>query len=100
MKFDCEKCGKIDEALLNGYLFGDRTLEGVMFKVRKNDDGTCKVEPANGSWDKDSYLRELNKEYWMKLAKEFAEQNDIFECPKCKNEVIPDDMLAKLEKKI
>jgi len=93
MKFDCETCGKIDEALFDGYFFGDRILEGVMFKARKNDDGTCEVESVD-EWDKDPYLVGLNKELWMKRAKEFAEANDIFTCPTCKQDVVPDDMLV------
>jgi len=32
---------------------------------------------------------------WMKTAKEFAEENDIFECPHCHGEVLPDDMLME-----
>lgn len=68
MKFDCLKCGKIDEALFDGYHFGDRTLEGVMFKARKHDDGSCDVELAEGEWQKDPYLSKLDEKYWMAQA--------------------------------
>jgi hypothetical protein len=93
MKFDCDKCGKIDEALFDGYGFGERILEGVMFKAKKRDNGTCVVDSVD-KWEKDPYLSGLNKKHWMKLAKDYAEDNDIFECPTCKNDVVPDDMLV------
>lgn len=93
MKFNCEKCGKIDEALFDGYEFGDRILEGVKFKARKNDNGTCEVESVD-IWENDPYLKGLNKEFWLNNAKQFAEKNDIFICPNCRRQVVPDDMLA------
>jgi len=89
MKFDCEKCGKIDEAKFDGYPFGDRQLEGVMFVARKNDDGTCEVRAED---ERD--LHGLDKAYWLEMAKAFAEKNDIFTCPRCGDDVVPDDMLA------
>jgi hypothetical protein len=91
MKFDCEQCGKIDEAFLNGYAVGDRLLEGVMFIVRKNDDGKCRVRLHP---DAEPYMQGLNKEMWLERAKIYAEQTDIFECPKCAADVVPDDMLV------
>jgi len=93
MKFDCLKCGKIDVALIDGYSFGEHILEGVKFRVKKNDDGTCEVESVN-KWEDDPYLIGLNKKHWMELAKNFAEENDIFECPSCHSQtVVLDDML-------
>jgi len=91
MKFDCETCGKIDEAIFDGYPFGDRLLEGVKFIAKKNDDGTCEVRTKGP--DDDQYLEKLNMDYWLQMAKQFAEENDIFECPKCGGDVIPDDMM-------
>jgi predicted RNA-binding Zn-ribbon protein involved in translation (DUF1610 family) len=88
MKFNCEKCGKVDEGRFDGYWFGDRQLEGIMFIAKKNDDGTCKVRAED-----DKYLATLNKKYWLKMAKEFAEDNDIFICLKCGSQIVPDDML-------
>lgn len=38
------------------------------------------------NWEKDSYLKQFNKEYWMKLALEFAQNNDIAEYPKCRDD--------------
>ena len=96
MKFDCEKCGKIDNAIMDGYSFGDRLLEGVKFLVTKNDNGKCMVEPYHP--DDKSYLKTLNYNMWMKMAKESAETNDIFECPHCGSDVVPDDMLCEEDK--
>jgi len=89
MKFNCGSCGKIDEAVFDGYLFGDRLLEGVKFAARKNDDGSCEVrlmEPGT--------LAVPDEKHWMSLAKKFAEQNDVLECPACYGQAVPDDMLA------
>ena len=92
MKFDCENCGKIDEALMDGYAFGDGTLEGVKFRVKKSDEGTYEITPVD-NWESDPYLVGLNKDHWLQIAKEYAEDNDIFECPTCHQDVVPDDML-------
>lgn len=92
MKFNCDTCGKIDEANFDGYDFGDRLLEGVKFTASKADDGTCIVRPATP--DDDGYLNSLNKKQWLDAAKRYAEHNDLFECPGCGGEAVPDDMLA------
>jgi len=89
MKFDCDNCGKIDEAVFDGYPFGDRLLEGVQFIARKNDDGSCEVRLTEPGM-----LAGLDEKHWMSRAKTFAEKNDVFECPICHGQVVPDDMLA------
>jgi hypothetical protein len=33
-KMNCEKCGDIPMAYLDGYSFGDTLLEGVTFEIR------------------------------------------------------------------
>ena len=92
MKFNCDTCGKIDEAKFDGYDFGDRLLEGTMFLATKADDGTCTVRPATS--DDDAWLNNLNRKQWLAAAKRFAEENDIFICPQCGGDVVPDDMLC------
>lgn len=94
MKFKCDNCGDIDEAIIDGYEIGDKILEGVKFKVRKNDDGSCNVESVD-DWDSDPYLIGLNKEYWIDLISKYCENQDIFFCPHCHNDVIPEDMLCE-----
>ncbi len=78
-------CGEIDYVLFDGYSFGDRILEGVMFKAYY-EDNELKVDPVD-DWDKDTYLKGLNKEHWMKLALSHAKDLDIAQCPKCGNDV-------------
>jgi len=89
MKFDCEKCGKIDEARFDGYgqgAFPD--LQGITFVVTKNDKGKCKVRTLNDNDQADARI-------WMSVVKRWAEQNDVFDCPKCGGQVVPDDMLPE-----
>lgn len=89
MKFDCEKCGKIDVAELDGYAFSERIFEGVIFIVRKNDDGTCEVSPK----DKNDVKGYEWNGYWKEIAETFASKYDVFTCPACGGDVIPDDMM-------
>jgi hypothetical protein len=82
MKFNCEKCGKIDEAILDEiapYLSWDSKEASPRFRIRKNDDGTVVLIPH---------------EDWVRLLKELVAKQDIFTCPTCDGRVIPDDMLA------
>jgi len=37
MELKCDNCGAIDHVLVDGYAFGDRLLEGVMFEVVDNN---------------------------------------------------------------
>lgn len=77
-------CGEIDCVIFDGYLFGDRLLEGTMFKAFVQD-GEIVVEPASD--DDDDYLSLLNKQLWLDNALEFAKINDIATCPKCGQDV-------------
>lgn len=97
MKFICEDvdqhgnpmpgtgCGEIDHVLFNGYYFGDRLLEDVMFKAFIKD-GQLAVA-SREEWDKDPYLIRLDKHYWLPLALDYAQKNDCAECPKCGSDV-------------
>ena len=53
---------QLDHIIIDGYDFGDRLLEGVMFKVTIVD-GKPKAEPA--SKGDENYLDTLNKEMWL-----------------------------------
>lgn len=79
-KFDCENCGSQDYALIDGYFFGERILEGVNFEVRVSMEGSfsVKVDPQS-----EPYFEKLNKKKWLKEAKAYVEQNDVFTCPVC-----------------
>lgn len=97
MRFSCEDtdwlgngvpgtgCGEISHVLFDGYSFGDRLLEGVMFKafIKENAIAVDSVD----EWETDPYLIGLNKEHWMEEALDFAKKNDIAECPNCGLEV-------------
>ena len=79
MKLMCECCGEVKELQFDGYHFGDRLLEGVMF-IASVEDGKLAVrfkEPH------DPYLKRLNKKEILEEALEFAEGNDIFQCCDC-----------------
>lgn len=78
--FTCDTCGQIDHVLMDGYVFGDRILEGVMFKVMP--DLSVSIAPENAE-----YFKDLNQKKWLKAAKEHAKENDIATCPKCQGDV-------------
>jgi hypothetical protein len=50
---------------INGYDFGDRLLEGVMFRAKLSEDG--KELTVIGTSD-NKYMSDLNSEKWMKVA--------------------------------
>lgn len=79
-------CGEIDHIIFNGYSFGDRMLEGVMFKAWYEGD-ELRVTSVE-EWDESPYLRQLNKDYWMGCALAHAKQLDVAQCPNCGNEVV------------
>jgi len=88
MKFNCEKCGKVNEGKFDGYDVNE-LLEGIQFIATKNDDGTCEVRAED-----DRELQGLDKKYLLEKAKQFANKNDVFTCLKCGSQIVPDDMLA------
>lgn len=65
----------VKEAYFNGYGFGDTILEGVSFKatILKNGKMQITIPPIS-----EPYMNTLNKNYWLKHAKNYAEQNDLF----------------------
>ena len=84
MELKCDKCGKIDYVLVDGYSFGDRLLEGVMFMV-KDENG--KPKAIDVVPDAKEYFEELNTTVWLKRCEDFCEDLDLAECPKCGEEV-------------
>lgn len=64
------------EAMFDGYNFGDRLLEGVMFIATINEDNTISVRVSDIS---KLYFNNLNTKLWLKRALDFALMNDIFE---------------------
>jgi hypothetical protein len=81
--FRCDDCGDIDHVLMDGYGFGDRLLEGVMFEVRVGKKG-LQVRVQDDCSD---YFSGLNKKKWLKEAAEYAKDNDVATCPHCGGDV-------------
>ena len=74
-------CGEVDSYLIDGYSFGDKLLEGVMFEVTiKNGKPIVEVTPESKP-----YFEQLNQAIWLKKAVKFAERADIVTCGKCKS---------------
>ena len=77
MKFNCQKHGPIEYVLLDGYQFGDRLLEGVMFQVCVDDERKYSVVIDPGSAD---YFAQLNEEMWLDKASDYMKGADILSC--------------------
>jgi len=68
--------GKIVKtAEFDGYSISDRLLEGLMFQITVQEDGTLKASVKDK--DKD-YFSDFNQEKWLKIAVDYAYKNDIF----------------------
>lgn len=83
MKLSCENCGTLEYALIDGYKFGDRLLEGVMFKIA----GGEKVKATLADGNDDAYFKNqgISKKKWLIAAVAYAiEDADSLECPICK----------------
>lgn len=80
----CPKCkANVDAVYFDGYAFGDRLLEGVMFKLTKEGEVYFKDDPAT-----DAYVQQLNTEYWLTAAVDWIEDNDIADCVYCQGEIL------------
>jgi hypothetical protein len=79
----CDSCGLLEYALVDGYGFGDRVLEGVYFEVRVVK-GKISVSTCEAHKD---YMGGLNEKKWMKEAKSFVKETDVLECPKCHEDI-------------
>jgi len=75
--------GEIPYAFVNGYNFGDRLLEGVMFKITITKNNKFKAEALRKDMD---YLKGLNLKKWLGSAEAFANSNDIFYTNEKENE--------------
>lgn len=76
----CDNCGPLEFGLMDGYGFGDRLLEGVMFEVRMDEHDAVTVRIKA---DFESYFNTLNTKLWLERAQRSAEQEDVLDCPKC-----------------
>ena len=91
MIFNCEKCGNVSQMSVDGYAAGDRLLEGVMFRVKIQADGslTCAVEP-----EYKKYFSQLNVEKWLAEVVQDVKDNcgDVRgSCVKCGGDIFVDE---------
>lgn len=87
-KFVCEHCGPITEVEFDGYGFGERILEGVMFIGTLSPDGkilSVKVRDIDAD-----YFSDLNQKKWLKEAKTYLGETDVVTCVKCQRECGPE----------
>jgi len=83
------KCNKdLNFVYVHGYDFGDRLMEGVMFKVEVVDGkGVCVgLHP-----DSEPYMAQFNWEHWKKRCEEHCVNIDIAQCPHCGEDVLVED---------
>ena len=66
----------VKETWFDGYPFGDKVLEGVMFKATIGDSGRMSVAVAPSCAD---YFSSLNEKKWLKAAIDHAQDNDMFQ---------------------
>ena len=68
MKFVDEDGETVKYAYVDGYNFGERLLEGVIFCLTiKDDKVTADIRKADAS-----YMKQLNKKMWVKEAVKYA----------------------------
>lgn len=75
LHFEDEDGNKTMTAQVDGYSFGDRLLEGVMFDITIESDGSLSAKVEKNA---ESYFEDLNKDKWLKEAIKYAERNDCF----------------------
>lgn len=79
----CDQCGVVDHVLVDGYSFGDRLLERVLFEVRAvrgRPQVTVTAEAA-------AYFEGLNTTHWLRAARTYVRTADLFICPHCHSDV-------------
>jgi len=83
---ECWNCGQSESFEINGYQFGGRLLEGVMFTVTFKDGQVVVTCPG---WGTDAYIKHLNIESWCsdiqeRMNKRPNYHDDCLYCPHCK----------------
>lgn len=73
--FDFEDQTTTQVAYLDGYQFGDRLLEGVIFKCEILKDQRLKISVTPKC---QAYFKKLNQDTWLRTALAYAVRNDIF----------------------
>lgn len=87
----CQECGHTTTKIeFDGYPFGDRLLEGVMFTAELLPDGSG-VKVTGVTAEAEAYMAGLNKPHWIQRAQEYADSmyDDIFcGCPECEFDLV------------
>ena len=82
--FHCEDCGDLDHALMDGYLVGERLIEGIKFELRIWPDGADGwFFVATTPKAHRDYMKTLNESLWTARVATRARTHDLFTCPKC-----------------
>ena len=92
----CDNCGAdLDYVLVDGYAFGDRTMEGVMFKARLSNMKEVDGKRKQTGWtcigvreEDEAYMKQFDWNYWSNLCEEYCERNDLAQCPLCGEEEV------------
>jgi hypothetical protein len=95
MKLKCEECGNTRTFQVDGYDFGDRLLEGVMFSVAIRE-GKLKCI----GYPKDGYTGTLNMDHWMRVCNDYLKDADFVYCKKCNAPVSVQVEKKKKEQKL
>jgi hypothetical protein len=76
--FETESGKTIMTAQFDGYSIAERMLEGLQFQITIQPDGTLKawVKPED-----EDFFSDFNTTKFLKMAVEYAEENDIFDDP-------------------
>jgi hypothetical protein len=81
---NCWNCGQDKDFQIDGYGWGDRLLEGVMFNVTYENK---KVTVSYPNWENDAYMIGLNTPYWIDMIQKSVETGDYDDslyCIHCK----------------
>ena len=89
LKVECPDCGAVDFVYLDGYAFGDRMLESVLFMVKV--DGKFTVLGVKKGHQE--YFETLNTKMWLKECLDYCDdaykQGELVcQCPKCEGDII------------
>jgi len=83
--FYCDQCQKkLYVVHVDGYGFGSRLLEDVMFEVENCDGKPIALQVEQ---DAEPYFQQLNRKYWFDMCEEYCKDLDTAYCPTCGGEV-------------
>lgn len=88
--FYCHRCGKVEYALLDGYLIAEKQLEGILFVIRKSNN--TELEALGVIPEHESRFNNFNTFYYISCATSFVnedENQDTLMCPRCSLDLDP-----------